>query len=120
MTWFKVDDKLHAHKKARKAGKAAMGLWVLAGSWSADNLTDGFIPATQISACLGTRTDAARLVSAGLWIPCVIDGEDGWLFKDWPTYNPLREEVEQKREETAERVRKWRERQKEKARLYLA
>lgn len=27
MPWFKVDDRLHDHFKARQAGKAAMGVW---------------------------------------------------------------------------------------------
>lgn len=117
--WFKVDDKLHSHRKARKAGKAAMGLWVLAGSWSADNLTDGFIPATQIGACLGTRADARRLVDAGLWIPCEIDGEKGWMFNDWPSYNPSKEQVEKRREEGAARLQRWREKQKGITHLHL-
>lgn len=26
MPWFKVDDKIHSHPKARRAGLAAMGL----------------------------------------------------------------------------------------------
>lgn len=119
MAWFKVDDKLHAHKKARKAGKAAMGVWVLAGSWSADNLTDGFLPASVLSTW-GTRSDAKRLVDVGLWAPCEIDGEAGWMFNDWPIYNPSREQVERKREQGAERLRRWRERQKEIAHLHIA
>ncbi len=55
ISWFKVDDKLHDHHKANAAKKAAMGVWVLAGSWSADNLTDGFIPA-RVLANLGGET----------------------------------------------------------------
>lgn len=41
MSWFKVDDKLHDHRKARKAGKSAMGVWVLAGSWCMSSETAG-------------------------------------------------------------------------------
>jgi len=43
MPWFKVDDALHSHPKTRKAGLAAMGLWVVAGSFSASYMTSGFI-----------------------------------------------------------------------------
>ena len=57
MAWFKVDDKLHDHRKARRAGKAAIGVWVLAGSWAMDNLTDGFVPEVVLLRW-GTRTDA--------------------------------------------------------------
>ena len=38
MTWFKVDDKFHSHRKVAALGAdvAALSLWVVAGSWSAD------------------------------------------------------------------------------------
>lgn len=87
MTWFKVDDKLHDHRKARKAGKSAMGVWVLAGSWAMDNETDGFIP-DDVLMRWGTRSDAARLVSAGLWDKAVHEGEEGWRFHDWSMFQP--------------------------------
>ncbi|NUO57263.1 MAG: hypothetical protein HOV78_11395 [Hamadaea sp.] len=89
MTWFKVDDKLHDHRKIRAAGKAPMGVWVLAGSWSADNLTDGFVPATVLSRW-GTRADAKKLVDAGLWHPDEQDGEKGWRFHEWSEFQPTR------------------------------
>ena len=87
MPWFKVDDKLHDHRKSRKAGKAAMGVWVLAGSWSMDNDTDGFVPA-DVLARWGTRADASRLVSAGLWLTDEHEGEKGWRFHDWSRFQP--------------------------------
>lgn len=87
MPWFKVDDKLHDHRKARKAGKAAMGVWVLAGSWSMDNLTDGFVP-DDVLTRWGTRADAGRLVAAGLWYVDEHAGERGWRFHDWATFQP--------------------------------
>ena len=87
MPWFKVDDKLHDHRKARKAGKAAMGIWVLAGSWSMDNDTDGFIPLDVLSRW-GNRTDAERLCAAGLWDRERFQGEDGYRFHDWARFQP--------------------------------
>lgn len=87
MTWFKVDDKLHDHRKARKAGKSAMGVWVLAGSWSMDNETDGFIP-EDVLARWGTKSDAAKLVTVGLWDPETYQGEKGWRFHDWSRFQP--------------------------------
>lgn len=100
MTWFKVDDKLHDHRKARAAGKAAMGLWVLAGSWAADHLTDGFIPASILSRW-GTRADANRLVTAGLWLVDEQDGEKGWRFHDWSELQPTRAQKLAEREARA-------------------
>jgi len=85
--WFKVDDKLHDHRKARRAGKSAMGVWVLAGSWSMDNETDGFIP-DDVLARWGTRSDAAKLVSVGFWDVEEHQGEQGWRFHDWARFQP--------------------------------
>lgn len=85
--WFKVDDKLHDHRKSRKAGKAAMGVWVLAGSWAMDNETDGFIPADVLSRW-GTQADARRLIEAGLWREATHKGEPGWRFHDWSRFQP--------------------------------
>ncbi len=74
MPWFKVDDKLHDHRKARAAGATAMGVWVLAGSWAADNLTDGFVPASVLGRW-GRPREASRLVEVGLWFADEQDGE---------------------------------------------
>lgn len=89
MVWFKVDDKLHDHPKARKAGPTAMGVWLLAGSWSADNLTDGFIPAAILPRW-GRPRDATRLVEVGLWHADEQDGEKGWRFHEWAERQPTR------------------------------
>jgi hypothetical protein len=86
---MKVDDKLHDHRKARAAGATAMGVWVLAGSWSADNLTDGFIPATILPRW-GRPRDANRLTEVGLWHVDEQDGEKGWRFHEWAERQPLR------------------------------
>ena len=87
MAWFKVDDKLHDHRKARKAGKAAMGVWVLAGSWCMSSETDGFVPESVLSRW-GTTKDAEALVRVGMWFPDEHEGEDGWRFHDWLNYQP--------------------------------
>lgn len=88
MPWFKVDDKLHSHRKVRKAGKSAMGLWVLAGSYCMDNDTDGFVPADVIKVWGCTAKDADRLVDAGFWRNATHKGEDGWRFHDWTVFQP--------------------------------
>lgn len=87
MPWFKVDDKLHDHRKARKARKAAMGVWVLAGSWCMDNLTDGFVPESVLPRW-GNKHDARALVDAGLWSNATRSGEKGWQFHDWTRFQP--------------------------------
>lgn len=103
MPWFKVDDKLHDHHKSNKAGARAMGLWVMAGSWSADNLKDGFVP-ERVALRWGTRSDANRLVECGLWEIAQKDGEKGWQFYQWDQFQPTRADVEHKREQARERM----------------
>lgn len=71
MTWFKVDDSFHSHPKVRKVltdDPSALGLWVLAGSWSTCHATGGFIPA-GVPKYLLPRGDqiADVLVRANLW-----------------------------------------------------
>ena len=110
MTWFKVDDRLHSHRKARLAGPAAMGLWVLAGSWAADTLSDGFVPRSQVFAWAGPDALelADRLVAAGLWEPATVLGEEGWLFHDWTDFQPTKADVLARRELEREKKRRQR------------
>lgn len=66
MPWFKIDDKAHSHPKWLKAGNAALGLFVRAGSYSAQHLTEGIVPLV-IAQLYGTAPQAAKLVKVGLW-----------------------------------------------------
>lgn len=102
MVWFKTDDKLHGHIKSRRAGVEAMGLWVLAGSYCADNLTDGFVSADVPTILAGRDGDklAQKLVDARLWH--IVDG--GWQFHDWAEYQPTSESVRTRRTEAKQRM----------------
>lgn len=101
MPWFKVDDNLAFHAKTVAAGNAAMGLWVRAGSWAANGLTDGFVPDHMIPA-LGTAAQAKRLTEVRLWHR----EAGGFRFHEWNQdgRQPTREEVERRRAE--DRTRK--------------
>ena len=103
MTWFKVDDGFHSHPKAFRAGTAALGLWVRAGSWAASQLTDGFVPA-EVVRMYGTTTMAKALVAAGLWTK--VDG--GYCFHQWADdgRQPTRQQVEAERAAARERMKK--------------
>lgn len=107
MTWFRVDDTLAFHRKTVAAGNAAMGLWVRAGSWCAQQLTDGFVP-TEIATTLGTAPQITRLVRARLWA----EVEGGYTFHQWGEEGrqPTRDEVETRRERQRDRQRLHRER----------
>jgi hypothetical protein len=117
VSWFKVDDAFHSSKPVlkipRKYRLAAIGLWTSAGTWCAQEESDGFLPDWVLEELCGTKAIARHLVSAGLWIEVKADledsssvsdgsssvsGESGWQFKNWSKYQPTREELDEKRE----------------------
>lgn len=100
MPWFKVDDNLAFHQKAVAAGNAAMGLWVRAGSWCAQNLTDGHVPQHMLGR-LGTPAQVEKLIKVGLWDRT----DDGIVFHQWVDRQPLRVEVDAERQAARERMR---------------
>lgn len=109
MTWFRVDDHLHAHRKAMRAGHEAMGLWILAGSWSAAEESDGWVPAYVVTRLVGADKDetlATLLVLAGLWETDVVDAEDGYRFHQWEEHQPTKAQLEAKRADARERMRR--------------
>jgi hypothetical protein len=107
VTWFKVCDTFAFHHKTVKAGNAALGLWVRAGSWCSQHLTDGYLPA-DIASTMGTRAQAKRLVAAGLWL----EADGGYQFHDWGAFNPLAGEVVAGRKRAATKQKIWRDRKK--------
>ncbi|QIS16602.1 hypothetical protein [Nocardia arthritidis] len=101
MPWFQVDDQLGFHPKTVAAGNAAMGLWVRAGSWSMQQLTEGFVP-TAIVRGLGTAAQAKKLVEVGLWAAA----EGGYQFHGWAERQLSKNEIEDRRRKRAEAGRK--------------
>lgn len=112
MPWFKVDDRMHAHPKPRRAGLAAIGLWTVAGSWSADQVQEGFVPDWFVQGWRARR-HAAQLVDAGLWRTGLKDGEAGWWFHDWEHFQPSKAEVELERAANRERQRRFRQKRQD-------
>jgi hypothetical protein len=112
MPWFKVDDGLSSKAETTRIPRAhrrsALGVWVLAGSWSAKELTDGHIPQHMLEELSGTDEDAFWLVEAGYWTVA----DDGWQFVDWAPEQPLRETVLADRKQRADKMRNWRARNK--------
>jgi hypothetical protein len=85
LTWFKVDDSFHSHPKVLAASPAALGLWVVAGSWSGSNLSDGFVPDHVLPRLVpDSVTLAKELTTAGLWKRV----RGGYRFHDWSDFNP--------------------------------
>lgn len=121
MSWYKVDDKLTSHRKFLRLGRIygvearcmAMGLWVQAGSWSALNETNGFIPediteefvpVTVVSHVTESDTVDVReaLCDVGFWSKT----DDGYQFEGWDEYQPTKSGIDEKRAKDAERKRR--------------
>jgi hypothetical protein len=78
--WFPVDDTFHSHPKRLATSAAALGLWVVAGSWSNAHLTDGRVPDHVLPLLLPDAEKLAdELVQTGLWRRA----RGGYVFKDW-------------------------------------
>ncbi len=110
MPWFKVDDTLHGHPKARRAGLEAMGLWSVSGSYSMSYKTDGFVPAWFVQSWPHGLKLAEKLVLAGKWEPARKADETGWVFHDWSDYQPTSDEIESEREHARTRQKERRQR----------
>lgn len=80
---------------------SAVGLWLLAGTWAAQYLTDGQVPRRMIGRFGGTDADAAELIDAGLWHA----SDDGYEFHEWHEYQPSKDAVEAERAAARERMR---------------
>jgi hypothetical protein len=100
--WFKVDDTLPMNPKVMQCSLSAIGLWTLAGAWSSQQLTDGFIPKQVLEALSRGASFASELVASGLWV----EVPGGYQFHDWGQYQPLASEVKTVREKRAESGRK--------------
>ncbi|AYD86229.1 hypothetical protein SEA_DAROLANDSTONE_39 [Streptomyces phage Darolandstone] len=116
MTWFKVDDTAHTNPKLLKAGNAALGLWVRAGAYAAQHLTEGVIPGV-VAQLYGTAPQARKLVASGLWhahghdcTRCEQPPAGDYVMHDFLTYNPTRARVEDDRAAAAERQKRARDR----------
>jgi hypothetical protein len=120
MAWFKVDDGFHASRKLLKIGKrtrfAAAGLWSIAGSWSADQLTDGHVPDYMISEWAPPPAAPDALVDSGLWERT----HDGYTFHNWAEYQPSKQDVDAERAASRERMKDLRARRKQKKPLEQA
>lgn len=101
MTWFKIDDAFWAHPKTMSLTAEAIALWVRAGSWSCQQLTDGIVPTRSLVLFGASQEVVDELVDAGFWY--VID--EGYEFHDWDEYQETSEVVKARRERARERMR---------------
>ena len=102
MTWFKVDDGFWCNPKTLMLSNDALALWLRAGTWASQQLTDGQIPARALALFRASDVEADELVSAGMWVPT----EAGYEFHHWSEYQPSAEAEKAKRAARAEAGRK--------------
>jgi len=110
MPWFYVDDGFSDSKPVLNLPErhrlACIGLWTLAGSWSAKEELDGFVPDSKLRQ-LGAKP---RLVDAlcepgPLSAPLWTRVEGGIRFNSWEKWQKTRAELAEKRRKDAERQR---------------
>lgn len=101
MSWVKLDDSTDSHRKVRRAGNEAFGIWTRSLCYSAGALTDGHVDPEWLEERAGKRAlkVSELLVVAGLWEP----NDDGWLIHDYLDHNPSRASVLAKRRTDSER-----------------
>lgn len=87
----------------RRHRAAAIGVWTLCGSWSANKLQDGFVPAEVLKDKGATPAIIAALIASTLWIPA---DADGIQFEGWPKWQRTRDEVNAYRQQEAARGRR--------------
>lgn len=113
MAWFKVDDGFHSSRKLLSIPKrhrlAAAGLWVIAGSWCADQLTDGHIPDYMFKEWGATPATIQALLDSGLWERI----SDANVFYKWHEYQPSKEDVDADRAASRARMRDLRAKRKQ-------
>ena len=110
MTWAKLSDNFHSHPKTLQMSWEEIGVYAVALSYAAANLTDGFLPDEWVRRTLGRRTRKLTdgLLSARAWERDSKRG--GYLIVDFLDYNPSREEISEMRAKTRERVTRYRRR----------
>lgn len=102
MAWFKIDDSFLMSSKVLSIPRAiraeALGMWTMAGVWSAHEMKDGLVPAHVLEdfGCRDEVRDA--LIAAGLW---VVAEKNAIYMHNWATYQPLKEELMERRENTS-------------------
>jgi len=103
MAWFKVDDGFWSHPKTLALSNDAIALWLRSGTWSCQQLTDGFI-ADHALAMFGIGSHAvAELVEVGYWESDEESG--GYSFHDWDEYQEASEKVKGRRDAARERMK---------------
>lgn len=108
---FTPDDDFTDHAQTWDLPDCAVALLTRAGSWSARNSQDGFVPTSMLARFSSDPVPAvAELTRRRLWRRV----KGGFQFTDWEHWGETTEQVERRRADAAERQRRSRARRKEK------
>lgn len=116
MAWLRIGDTSASHSArlrlnmlaGERQGREAWGFAIDCAATAAQNETDYFVSGGVAYSHGRSRTNALAklLVGAGLWVPHVVSGEDGWRMLDDPNlwHMRTREEIEQEKSSRPRRV----------------
>lgn len=115
MAWFALDDGFDTHPKVRKAGNAAVGLFVRLGVHATRHLTEGHLDG-DIVRQYGTEPNIRKLVAVGMLHPsghacprCPQPADGDYVIHDYLDYNKSRAQIEAAREAARKRQQRGRE-----------
>jgi len=116
MGWVRIDDNFADHPKVIGLSDSAFRLYIEALCYSNRQLTDGFIP-MAVYLKLSRDDEADYLIDAGLWESSheTITGSsvtNGYAIRSYTEYQPTREKVHSKRDQSRERLKKFRDKEK--------
>jgi hypothetical protein len=120
MPWVRFDDQYPIHRKVKPLSDSEMRFHIEAIFWCARNLTDGFVPAEDVS-------DVSAVRRPHKVIPCLVargllheaghvcqspkcppsPGGDGWMIHDYLDYQPSKLKVQAGREAKRVRQDRW-------------
>ncbi|MFH8336917.1 hypothetical protein [Streptomyces sp. AM6-12] len=114
MVWFALDDGFDTHPKVRKAGNAAVGLFVRLGVHATKHLTEGHLDGDIVTA-YGTAATIRKLLTVGMLHEpghgcprCPQPADGGFYIHDYLDYNKSRAQIEAAREAARKRQQKGR------------
>lgn len=98
--WAKFDDRFHENRKIKRAWRrcpAAIGMHVMAITYSAGHLTDGFVDVDFVEDRMPQKRAREKavsvLVDVGLWLTA----DEGWIVNDFSEFNETKADIEAKR-----------------------
>lgn len=101
MPWAKCDDNAHEHRKFKRAGLEATGLYYMALSYCARYLTDGRVDGDWLAERVPNRRKRDQLLAALVEHRLFEENGSGYRVHDYLEINPSRSEVEELREKRA-------------------